>query len=393
MNMSIMEYFTPTHVYFGKGAEEKAGEVLKSEGATKVLVHFGTGSVKKSGLLDRVEASLDAAGIKYVELGGVVPNPRVSLAREGIELYKKEGCDYILSVGGGSVLDSAKCIGYGVYGGGEVWDFYCGKRVPEGSAPIGCILTLSATGSEMSDSSVITNDDGEPTYKRGCNSNYGRVRFSLLNPELTYSVSKYQTACGAADIMMHTLERFFHSGDGLDFTDSLSCALLREVIKWAPVALKNPEDYDARANLMWCGTLSHNGLMAAGNATKGDWACHQIEHELSAEYDVAHGAGLAAIWASWARYVLDTDRARFAKLGEGVFGESDPEKAIDKFEEFFKSIDMPIDIAGLGLNFDEAACRTAALGVTFQDARTIGDFKVLNTEDIFNIYMMASGLK
>lgn len=393
MNMSIMEYFTPTHVYFGKGAEEKAGEVLKSEGATKVLVHFGTGSVKKSGLLDRVEASLDAAGIKYVELGGVVPNPRVSLAREGIELYKKEGCDYILSVGGGSVLDSAKCIGYGVYGGGEVWDFYCGKRVPEGSAPIGCVLTLSATGSEMSDSSVITNDDGEPTYKRGCNSNYGRVRFSLLNPELTYSVSKYQTACGAADIMMHTLERFFHSGDGLDFTDSLSCALLREVIKWAPVALKNPEDYDARANLMWCGTLSHNGLMAAGNATKGDWACHQIEHELSAEYDVAHGAGLAAIWASWARYVLDTDRARFAKLGEGVFGESDPEKAIDKFEEFFKSIDMPIDIAGLGLNFDEAACRTAALGVTFQDARTIGDFKVLNTEDIFNIYMMASGLK
>lgn len=393
MNMSIMEYFTPTHVYFGKGAEEKAGEVLKSEGATKVLVHFGTGSVKKSGLLDRIEASLDAAGIKYVELGGVVPNPRVSLAREGIELYKKEGCDYILSVGGGSVLDSAKCIGYGVYGGGEVWDFYCGKRVPEGSAPIGCVLTLSATGSEMSDSSVITNDDGEPTYKRGCNSNYGRVRFSLLNPELTYSVSKYQTACGAADIMMHTLERFFHSGDGLDFTDSLSCALLREVIKWAPVALKNPEDYDARANLMWCGTLSHNGLMAAGNATKGDWACHQIEHELSAEYDVAHGAGLAAIWASWARYVLDTDRARFAKLGEGVFGESDPEKAIDKFEEFFKSIDMPIDIAGLGLNFDEAACRTAALGVTFQDARTIGDFKVLNTEDIFNIYMMASGLK
>ncbi|MBQ6623181.1 MAG: iron-containing alcohol dehydrogenase [Mogibacterium sp.] len=391
--MSIMEYFTPTHVYFGKGAEEKAGEVLKAEGATKVLVHFGSGSVKKTGLLDRVEASLDAAGIKYVELGGVVPNPRVSLAREGIELYKSEGCDYILSVGGGSVLDSAKCIGYGVYGGGEVWDFYCGKRVPEGSAPIGCILTLSATGSEMSDSSVITNDDGEPTYKRGCNSNYGRVRFSLLNPELTYTVSKYQTSCGAADIMMHTLERFFHSGDGLDFTDSLACALLREVIKWAPVALENPEDYDARANLMWCGTLSHNGLMAAGNATKGDWACHQIEHELSAEYDVAHGAGLAAIWASWARYVLDTDRARFAKLGEGVFGESDPEKAIDKFEEFFKSIDMPIDIAGLGLNFDEAACRTAALGVTFQDARTIGDFKVLNTEDIFNIYMMASGLK
>ena len=391
--MDIMEYYAPTHVYFGKGAENKVGEVLKADGATKVLVHYGMGSVKKSGLLDRVLGKLNEEGISYVELGGAVPNPRVSLVRKGIEMYNAEGCDYILSVGGGSVLDSAKAIGYGVYGGGDVWDFYCGKRVPEGTVPIGCILTLSATGSEMSDSSVITNDETDPVYKRGCNTNLGRVRFSLLNPELTYTVSKYQTASGSADIMMHTLERFFHSGGGLEFTDELACTLLRDVIKWTPVALENPEDYDARANLMWCGSLSHNGLMAAGNSTKGDWACHQIEHELSAEYDVAHGAGLAAIWGSWARYVLDTDRERFVKLGEGVFGESDPVKAIEKFEEFFRSIDMPVDIKGLGLNFDEAACRTAALGVTFQNARTIGDFKVLDTEDIFNIYMMASGLK
>ena len=391
--MEIMEYFTPTHVYFGKGAENKVGEVLKQEGATKVLVHYGTGSVKKSGLLDRVLGKLDEAGISYVELGGVVPNPRVSLVRKGIEMYKSEGCDFILSVGGGSVLDSAKAIGYGVYGGGDVWDFYCGKRVPEGTAPVGCILTLSATGSEMSDSSVITNDETDIVYKRGCNTNFGRVRFSLLNPELTYSVSKYQTASGSADIMMHTLERFFHSGHGLDLTDNLACTLLKEVIKWTPVALEHPDDYDARANLMWCGSLSHNGLMAAGNSTKGDWACHQIEHELSAEYDVAHGAGLSAVWGSWARYVLDTDRDRFSKLGEGVFGESDPVRTIEKFEEFFRSIDMPVDIKGLGLDFDEEACRTAALGVTFQDARTIGDFRELNTEDIFNIYMMASGLK
>ena len=391
--MDIMEYYAPTHVYFGKGAENKVGEVLKADGATKVLVHYGMGSVKKSGLLDRVLGKLNEEGISYVELGGAVPNPRVSLVRKGIEMYNAEGCDYILSVGGGSVLDSAKAIGYGVYGGGDVWDFYCGKRVPEGTVPIGCILTLSATGSEMSDSSVIPNDETDPVYKRGCNTNLGRVRFSLLNPELTYTVSKYQTASGSADIMMHTLERFFHSGCGLEFTDELACTLLRDVIKWTPVALENPEDYDARANLMWCGSLSHNGLMAAGNSTKGDWACHQIEHELSAEYDVAHGAGLAAIWGSWARYVLDTDRERFVKLGEGVFGESDPVKAIEKFEEFFRSIDMPVDIKGLGLNFDEAACRTAALGVTFQNARTIGDFKVLDTEDIFNIYMMASGLK
>ena len=391
--MSIMEYFTPTHVYFGEGAWEKAGEVLKAHGASKVLVHFGSGSVKRTGLLDKVEAKLDEAGIAYVELGGVVPNPRVSLVRKGIELYKEEGCDYILSVGGGSVLDSSKAIGYGVFGGGDVWDFYCGKRKVEGTAPVGCILTLSATGSEMSDSSVITNDETDPVFKRGVNTDFGRLKFSLLDPTLTGTVSKYQTACGATDIMMHTLERYFHQGYALDFTDQLSFTLLKEVMNWAPVALEKPGDYDARANLMWCGSLSHNGLMAAGNSNKGDWACHQIEHELSAEYDVAHGAGLAAIWGSWARYVLSVDPERFVKLGEGVFGESDPEKTIEKFEAFFRSIGMPTDIKGLGLDFDEEACRKAALGVTFQDARTIGNFKVLKTEDICNIYMMASGLK
>ncbi len=391
--MGIMEYYTPTHVYFGKGAENKAGEVLKGLGVKKVLLHFGTGSVKKSGLLDRVEKDLDANGIGYTELGGVVPNPRISLARKGIELVKSEGIDFILAVGGGSVLDSAKCIGYGAYAGGDVWDYYCGKRKVEGTVPVGTILTLSATGSEMSDSSVMTNDETDPVYKRGVNTDFGRVKFALLNPELTYTVSKYQTASGSTDIMMHTLERFFHSGGGLDMTDRLAFALLKEVMDATPKALSNPEDYDARANLMWAGSISHNGLMAVGNDSRGDWSCHQIEHELSAEYDVAHGAGLAAIWGSWARYVLDTNRDRFVKLGEGVFGESDPVKTIEKFEAFFKSIDMPVDIAGLGLSFDEAACRRAALGVTFQDARTIGDFKVLNTEDIFNIYMMASGLK
>ena len=391
--MAVIGYYTPTNVLFGEGVEDKVGEVLKERGATKVLIHFGGGSVKRSGLLDKVEAKLDEAGIKYVELGGVVPNPRVSLVRKGIELYNSEGCDYILAVGGGSVLDSSKAIGYGVYGGGDVWDFYCGKRKVEGTAPVGCILTLSATGSEMSDSSVITNDETDPTYKRGVNTDFGRLKFSLLDPALTATVSKYQTACGATDIMMHTLERYFHQGYALDFTDQLSFTLLKEVMKWAPVALEKPDDYDARANLMWCGTLSHNGLMAAGNSNKGDWSCHQIEHELSAEYDVAHGAGLAAIWGSWARYVLKTDPDRFVKLGEGVFGESDPIKTIEKFEGFFESINMPTSIQGLGLDFDEAACRRAALGVTFQNARTIGNFKVLDTEDIFNIYMMASGLK
>lgn len=387
--MAMVEFYTPTEVYFGKGAENQVGEKLAAAGYKKVLIHFGTGSVKKTGLLDRVEANLKAAGIEYVEFGGVVPNPRISLARKGIELYNNEGCDFILAVGGGSVLDSAKAIGYGVFGGGEVWDFYCGKRKVEGTAPVGVVLTLSATGSEMSDSSVLTNDDGEPTYKRGVNTNYGRIKYAFLNPELTFTVSKYQTASGSTDIMMHTFERYFHNGYALDFTDQLSFTLLKEVMENTPKALANPEDYEARANLMWCGSLSHNGLMAACNNNKGDWACHQIEHELSAEFDVAHGAGLAAIWGSWARYVLEVAPERFVKLGEGVFGESDPIKTIEKFEDFFRSINMPTNLRELGLNFDEAACRKAALGVTFQDARTIGNFKVLNTEDIFNIYMLA----
>lgn len=391
--MATIGYYAPTNVIFGAGAEEQVAEVLKGYGASKVLIHFGSGSVRRTGLLDKVEQLLTDSGIGFVELGGVVPNPRVSLVRKGIEIVDREGIDFILAVGGGSVLDSSKAIGYGAYAGGDVWDFYCGKRKVEGTVPVGAILTLAATGSEMSDSSVITNDETDPIYKRGVNTDFGRVKFALLNPELTYTVSQYQTACGATDIMMHTLERYFHEGGSLDFTDQLSFTLLREVMANAPVALEHPDDFDARANIMWCGSLSHNGLMATGNPTKGDWACHQIEHELSAEFDVAHGAGLAAIWGSWARYVLEVDPARFAKLGEGVFGESDPVKTIGKFEEFFRSIKMPTDLKGLGLDFDEEACRKAALGVTFQNARRIGNFKVLDTEDIFNIYMMAAGLK
>lgn len=388
-----MGFYAPTKVYFGAGAEDNAAKALKAAGAHKVLVHFGGGSVKRSGLLDRVEKQLDDAGIEYVELGGVVPNPRVSLVRKGIEMVQSEGIDFLLAVGGGSVLDSAKAIGYGAYGGGDVWDFYCGKRKVEGTVPVGSILTLSATGSEMSDSSVITNDETDPIYKRGVSTPYGRIKFALLDPDLTSTVSAYQTASGSTDIMMHTLERYFHQGYALDFTDQIAFTLLKEVMKNTPIAIEKPDDYDARANLMWCGSLSHNGLTATGNSNGGDWSCHQIEHELSAEFDVAHGAGLAAVWGSWARYVLDVDPARFSKLGEGVFGESDPVRTIEMFEEFFRSINMPTDIKGLGLDFDEAACRKAALGVTFQDARTIGNFKVLNTEDIFNIYMMAAGLK
>lgn len=391
--MSTIEYYTPTRVIFGKGAENSAGKILKEIGARKVLIHYGGGSAIESGLMDRVTNSLETEQIEFFMLGGVKPNPRLSLVREGIDIIKAKNIDSIIAVGGGSVLDSAKAIGYGAFNDGDVWDFYCGKRTPDGTLPVGCVLTLSATGSEMSDSSVINNDEGDIVLKRGCNSPFGRLKFSLLNPELTYTVSKYQTASGSVDVMMHTLERYFHKGYTLDLTDELSFTILKTVMKYAPIALKEPNNYDARANLMWAGSLSHNGLTNAGNENRGDWACHQIEHELSAEHDVTHGAGLAAIWGSWARWVISEDEEKFVKLGISLFGEKDPYKCIELMENFFKSIDMPTNLNELGLNFDEESCRFAAKGVTFQDARTVGSFKVLTTEDIYNIYLDAAGLK
>ncbi len=398
--MPGIEYYAPSRVLFGQGVETQVGKMLTEYGAKKVLIHFGTGSVRKSGLLDSVEEELKKAGIEYIELGGVVPNPRLSLVRKGIKICKDEKVDFILAVGGGSVIDSAKAIGYGSASEGDVWDFYCGKRKVQATLPVGVILTLSATGSEMSDSSVITNDENEIIYKRGVNTPYGRVKFSLLAPNLTYTVSAYQTASGSVDIMMHTLERYFHKGYALDLTDEISFVILKTVMKYAPIAIDHPDDYDARANLMWAGTLSHNGLTNACNSNRGDWACHQIEHELSAEFDVAHGAGLASIWGSWARFVLNTDVKRFAKLGRALFGFNWDENTDDKtserialdtiegMEAFFISIGMPIGLKGLGLDFDESACEKAALGVTFGDARTVGDFVVLTSKEIKEIYMM-----
>lgn len=394
--MAISEYFTPTHVYFGQKAEEKTGEILESFGAKKVLIHFGHGSVKKNGLLDKVENDLKAHNIEYVELGGVVPNPRISLIREGVELGRKENVDWVLAVGGGSVIDSAKAICYGLYDKekGDVWDFYERKRTPEGSFPLGVILTLSATGSEMSDSAVITNEANG--LKRGINTNYCKPKFAILNPELTYSVSKYQTSCGTTDIMMHTLERFFHKGYSLELTDRLSLALLKEVMESGIKALSDPNDYNARANLMWAGSLSHNGLMNLGSDVRGDWACHQLEHELSGKWDVAHGAGLAAVWASWAEYVYKSNPERFALLGEALFDlerDKDLEKealcTISKMEEFFKSIDMPISLSELGINATDEDIEELAEKCTFFRTRTIGNFQTLGKEDIIAIYKKA----
>jgi alcohol dehydrogenase YqhD (iron-dependent ADH family) len=393
--MAYTEYFTPTHVYFGRETEKLVGKVLKELKVKKVLLHYGSGSAEKSGLLGVVRASLKENGIDFVELGGVRPNPRLSLARKGIEICKTQGIDFILAVGGGSVLDSAKCIGYGTAYDGDVWDFYCGKQVPTKIVPVGAVLTLSATGSEMSNSSVITSDEVTPNDKFGCNTNLGRPVFALMNPELTYSVSKYQTGSGSTDIMMHTLERFFHNGPNLELTDEIAAGLLRTVITNTKKALENPNDYDARANLMWAGSLSHNGLTHMGFESGGDWACHRLEHEFSAVYDVAHGAGLSAIWSSWARYVKHTCPERFARLGKLVYGieDKDADKAADltinAFEKTFQEFGMPVRISGLGIDATDDVCRMLADKASLKGAKTLGNFQILKTEDMYQIFKAA----
>lgn len=392
--MVLSSYYTPTRVTFGIGAEEAAATELIREGARNVLIHYGSDRVVRDGLIEGVERRLDEAGIRSIRLGGVVPNPRLSLVRKGIELCRSEKIDFILAVGGGSVIDSAKCIGYGVAYAGDVWDFYSQKATPKASLPVGCILTMAAAGSEMSDSSVITNEDG--WLKRGCNSDVCRLRFALLNPALTYTLPSYQTACATVDIMMHTMERYFTGGNSLALTDELAFSLLRSVKEAGTRALEKPDDYQARATLMWASSLSHNGLMAVGNDTRGDWACHQLEHELSGMFDVAHGAGLAAIWPSWARYNIGTDPARIAKLGHNVFNvtdsgqaDRDAELTIEAVEAFYRSIGMPVRISGLGINLTDGDIDQLALKCTFFGKRTIGAFHKLDGKMIRDIYTLA----
>lgn len=392
----MTEYYAPTYVYFGKGTQNEVGKALSSRGFKKVLLHYGSGSVVRSGLLAQVQASLKESGIEYVELGGVKPNPRLSLVRQGIALAKAESVDFILSVGGGSALDSAKAIAYGSRYDGDVWDLYGGRIPPKAAMPIGCVLTLSATGSEMSNSSVITNDEVTPNEKVGCNSNLGRPTVSFLNPELTYTVSAYQTGSGSVDIMMHTIERFFHNGPAFEITDNSCANVIKTVIKYTKIALEDPNNYEARANIMWAGSISHNGFNNVGYESIGDWACHKMEHEISGFYDVAHGAGLSSIWGSWARYVAKTDYSRFACLGKLVFGIEDSnveeacEKTIQAFEATFASMGMPTGIKGLGLNLTDSDCRALANAASRNGSIKLGNFQVLETEDMYRIFKAAS---
>ncbi len=391
--MENFQYFTPTKVLFGKGTEEKTGELIKEQNYKKVLVHYGSNSAKKSGLLDRIFDSLKQEGIDYVSLGGAVPNPRLSKVYEGIALCLKEGVDFILAVGGGSAIDSAKAIGYGAANEGDVWDLFEGKREPAGCLPIGVVLTIAAAGSEMSNSCVITKEEG--WLKRACNTDYGRCRFAIMNPELTYTLPQYQTQSGCADILMHTMERYFSGENTMELTDSISEALMRTVINNALILMKEPANYEARAEIMWAGSLSHNGLTGCGT-TGGDWSSHQLEHELGGMFDVTHGAGLAAVWGSWARYVYKTSPSRFAQFAVKVMGVPDYKEddktsleGIKAMEQFYKSIGMPTSVREMGIELTDEQIHELAYKCSFENTRTIGRFQVLDMEDMKNIFTMA----
>ena len=391
--MKNFEFCTPTRVIFGKDTQKQVGKVIREYGLKKVLIHYGGGSVIRTGLLDQIKDSLKEEGIEYVELGGVQPNPTLSLAKKGIELCLKENVDLILAVGGGSVIDSSKCIADGVANPDvDVWKFFTREEALKKALPVGTVLTLSASGSEMSNSCVITNEDGG--LKRGLGVEVHRPLFSICNPELTYTVSKYQTGCGTVDIMMHTLERYLSADRGTPFTDRIAEGLIKSVAEAGKVADQEPDNYEARATLMWAGSISHNGMTSAGR----DYfmQVHQMEHELSGMYpNISHGAGLSALFCTWARYVCPYDVDRFAQLAVRVWGIEfnfeDPMKTaqagIDAFENFFKSIGMPVSIAELGV--EESRLEEMAEKCTFFGKRTLAGIKEFGKGEILEVYRLA----
>lgn len=392
--MKDFNFYAPTRIVFGKSAEEKIGELVCNNQGKKVLIHYGGGSAERSGLLAVVRKQLEATGIPYVELGGVVPNPLLSKVKEGIELCRRENVDFILAVGGGSVIDSSKAIGYGVSYDGDVWDFWDGKATPKQCLPIGVVLTIPAAGSEMSSSCVITKDEG--LIKRGINSDLCRCRFAIMNPERTYTLPPYQTAAGATDIMMHTMERYFSKYEDMTLTDAISEALLRTVKDAALVVMEQPEDYRNRAQIMWAGSLAHNDLTECG--TEKDFATHRLEHELSALFGVTHGAGLAALWPSWARYVKAKHLNRFVQFAVNVMGvENDfshpdetAEKGIRAIEDFYRKIGMPTNIHELlGREITDAEIDVMVDKCSRGGTITLGAMEVLRPEDMRNIYQMA----
>ena len=395
--MRDFNYYAPTEVAFGKDSEEQVALLVRKYGGTKVLVHYGGQSAVRSGLLDKVCSLLSEEGVGYVTLGGVVPNPRLSLVHEGIALCRKEGVDFILAVGGGSVIDSGKAIAMGVANpGDEVWDYYLGKKSPQGALPVASVLTIPAAGSEMSESTVVTNEDGG--VKLGYSDDILRPKFAIMNPERTFTLPPYQTAAGVTDMMMHIFERYFTKDDDMDLTTDLAEATLRRIKTAVFFVLKNPEDYRQRAQIMWGGSVAHWGLL--GKGVEEDWATHQLEHELSGMFDVTHGAGLAAIWPSWARYTMKENLSRFVRFAVNVMDVpndfTDPEgtalRGIEAVEQFYHAIGMPTNIKELiGKDITDEEIKEMVRKCSRDYTATCGGLKVLNAEDMENIYKMARG--
>ncbi len=389
--MENFNFYSPTFFAFGKDRENEAGSFVKRFGGSKVLIHYGGGSVVKSGLLDRVKASLDKEGIPYVFLGGVRPNPRSGLVYEGIELCKKEKIDFVLAVGGGSVIDSSKAIAAGTVYDGDFWDFYMGKRIEE-ALPVGTILTIAAAGSEGSPDSVITKEEG--MFKRGASGDAIRPKFSILNPALTQTLPPYQTAAGITDIMAHLHERYLTNSKEVEVTDRLIEGLLLTTIHEGPRVIADPDNYEARANIMWAGMMAHNNSCGVGRSQ--DWNSHNIEHELSALYDCAHGAGLAVTMPAVFKYVYKHDVMRFAKLAVRVWGcqmdfdnpEATALAGIAALENFLRGIGMPLNFAELGAKEEDIPTLVKAL--CYGDGRggSISGFVTLDENDCTKIYQM-----
>ena len=385
--MQNFMYYAPTKVYFGKNTHKNVGEIIKGYGFGKIMMQYGKSSIKKTGLYDEVMKSLKDNGIEVVEMGGVEPNPKLDFIREAVKIAKENSVEMILAVGGGSVIDSSKFTAAGAVADCDVWDFPTRKNEVKEALPVGTILTISAAGSEMSANAVMTNM--EENMKRGYGCDSFRCLFSILNPELTYSVSKYQTACGIVDIMAHTMERYFTPVEPTLITDGIAESILRTVIESGRVLMDKPDDYEARANVMWASSLSHNNLTSCGRESY--LAVHQLEHALSGEYDeVAHGAGLAVLYPAWARYVYKLNISRFVQFARNVWGveEKDDEKAavlgIERMEEFFAFIEMPSRISDFGLG-EVSADRLADL-CTYGRKRTVRSFEELDFDKIKEIF-------
>lgn len=389
--MENFEFVSPTHFVFGKGAEEQVGGKLAERGAHTVLLHFGGRSAVKSGLIDRVKASLDAQGIKHVELGGVRPNPEIALVREGIALCKEHDVDWVLAVGGGSVIDSAKAIAVGACYDGDVWDFFETKQPTDDVLPIAVVLTIPAAGSEASKNTVVSNDALQ--MKSGYANNAQRPKLAFMNPELTFTLPPFQTAAGLTDMFCHLLERFFDDVGAVPVTDNLCLSLMRTVRAEAPRVMADPENYDARANVMWAGMLCHQGL--AGVGRHEDWATHGLEHELSALYPaITHGAGLAAMFPAWMEFVYKTNPERFAYYGREVFGlastgdaNADALSAIDETRSFFASLGMPTTLTELDVKEDDIEKLIPTLKEN--KGEPFGSFKKLTMDDAREIYRIA----